>query len=67
MWASTGNSQIDTDVIMDLEFLEEAKMKGTPTQKQGNIARAVRTKGGLRPDRSGDGAELPKFKQPKKR
>lgn len=41
-------------------------MKGIPTQKRGNIARPVRTKGGLRPDKSGDGAGLPKFKQPKK-
>jgi hypothetical protein len=41
-------------------------MKGTPTQKQGNIARPVKTPGGLRPDRSGDGASLPKFKPPKK-
>ena len=31
-------------------------MKGVPTQKQGNIARPVQTKGGPRPDRSGDGA-----------
>jgi len=37
-------------------------MKGTPTQKQGNIPR--QTKSG-RPDRSGDGCELPKFTPPK--
>jgi hypothetical protein len=42
-------------------------MKGVPTQKQGNIARPVQTKGGPRPDRSGDGAGLSKIKQPKKR
>ena len=33
-------------------------MRGVPTQKQGNIARPVRTSGGLRPDRSGDGADI---------
>ncbi len=39
-------------------------MKGTPTQKQGNPPRI--TKSG-KPDRSGDGVELPKFTEPKKR
>jgi hypothetical protein len=39
-------------------------MKGAPTQKQGNIPR--QTKGG-RPDKSGDGMELPKFTLPKKK
>lgn len=34
-------------------------MKGTPTQRQGNIPR--KTKNGT-PDRSGDGVELPKYK-----
>jgi len=39
-------------------------MKGVPTQKQGNIARPVSTKGGLRPDKSGDGASVvPKVKK----
>lgn len=34
-------------------------MKGVPTQKKdGNIARPVRTPGGLRPDKSGDGADV---------
>lgn len=33
-------------------------MKGTPTQKQGNIPK--QTKRGT-PDKSGDGCELPKF------
>ncbi len=47
--------------------MKESKMKGTPTQKQGNIARPVRTKGGLRPDKSGDGADLPKYTPPKKK
>ena len=42
-------------------------MKGVPTQKDGNIARPVRTPGGLRPDRSGDGADLPKYTPPKKK
>jgi len=42
-------------------------MKGVPTQRQGNIARPVRDKGGLRPDKSGDGADLPKYTPPKKR
>ncbi len=42
-------------------------MKGVPTQKQGNNARPVKTKTGLRPDRSGDGADLPRFKPPKKK
>ena len=42
-------------------------MKGTPTQKDGNIARPVRTPGGPRPDRSGDGASLPKYTPPKKK
>ena len=42
-------------------------MKGVPTQKQGNIARPVKTPGGLRPDKSGDGADLPKFTKPKKK
>ena len=42
-------------------------MKGIPTQKQGNIARPVKTKGGSRPDRSGDGSDLPKYSPPKKR
>lgn len=33
-------------------------MKGVPTQKKGkNIARPVMTKGGPRPDKSGDGAD----------
>ena len=61
-------SQFCTDVIIDLISIEEAKMKGVPTQKKdGNIARPVRDKGGLRPDRSGDGADLPKYTPPKKR
>ena len=43
-------------------------MKGVPTQKKGgNIARPVWTKGGPRPDRSGDGADLPRPPKPKKR
>jgi hypothetical protein len=43
-------------------------MKGTPTQKQGNIARpAGKNLGELRPDRSGDGAGLPKYSPPKKK
>lgn len=33
-------------------------MKGVPTQKEGNIARPVWTKGGPRPDKSGDGAAV---------
>ena len=33
-------------------------MKGVPTQKQGNIARPVKTKGGLRPDKTGAGADV---------
>lgn len=39
-------------------------MKGTPTQKQGNVPR--QNKNG-KPDRSGDGAELPKYTPPKKK
>jgi hypothetical protein len=39
-------------------------MKGTPTQKQGNLPRM--TKKG-KPDKSGDGMELPKFGKPKKK
>lgn len=39
-------------------------MKGTPTQKQGNIPR--QTKGG-KLDTSGDGMELPKFTPPRKK
>ncbi len=42
-------------------------MKGVPTQKQGNIAKPVKTPGGLRPDKSGDGADLPKFSKSKKK
>ena len=61
--------QFDTDAIINLVLIEEAKMKGTPTQKQGNIPRPVKTKGGLRLDISGDGVSplpekriaLPKF------
>jgi hypothetical protein len=49
-------------------------MKPVPTQKQGNIARPVKTDGGFRPDSSGDGANpvpekripLPRFTPPKK-
>jgi hypothetical protein len=59
--------QLDTDAIINLALVEEAKMKGTPTQKQGNIARPVKTNGGLRPDKSGDGADLPKYTPPKKK
>jgi len=39
-------------------------MKGVPTQKQRNIPR--QTKSG-KPDKSGDGMELPKFTKPKKK
>lgn len=39
-------------------------MKGTPTQKDGNVAR--QNKNGTR-DKSGDGVELPKYTQPKKK
>ena len=60
-------SQFYTDVIIDLISIEEDRMKGVPTQKQGNIARPVRDRGGLRPDRSGDGADLPKYTPPKKK
>jgi hypothetical protein len=42
-------------------------MKGVSTQKDGNIARPVKTDGGLRPDKSGDGADLPKFTPPKEK
>lgn len=50
-------------------------MKGIPTQKGGNIARPVKTQGGFRPDKSGDGASplpekripLPKFTPPKEK
>ena len=38
-------------------------MKGTPTQKGGNIPR--QTKKG-KPDKSGDGVELPKYTPKKK-
>ena len=51
-------SKCDEDVIMEIGFVEEVEMKGTPTQKQGNIARPVKTPGGLRPDKSGDGASV---------
>jgi len=57
----------DTDAIISSTSVWEAKMKGVPTQKQGNIARPVKTPGGLRPDKSGDGADLPKFTKPKKK
>lgn len=33
-------------------------MRGVPTQKDGNIARPVREGIDIRPDRSGDGAEI---------
>jgi hypothetical protein len=39
-------------------------MKGTPTQKQGNIPR-INQDGTI--DRSGDGCELPKLTPPKKK
>jgi len=39
-------------------------MKGTPTQKQGNVAR--QNKNGTR-DKSGDGADLPKYTPPRKK
>jgi hypothetical protein len=39
-------------------------MKGTPTQKENNIPRQT-NKG--KPDKSGDGMELPKFTTPKKK
>lgn len=43
------------------------EMPKTPTQKQGNIARPVWTKGGVRPDRSGDGVGvIPKPRPTKK-
>jgi len=39
-------------------------MKGTPSQSKGNIAKPVgKTLGELRPDKSGDGASLPKIKK----
>jgi len=49
-------------------------MKGTPTRRDGNIARPVRVPGGVRPDKSGDGVPpvpektipLPKFTPLKK-
>ena len=42
----------------------EVKMKGVPTQKQGNVAR--RNKNGIQ-DRSGDGSDLPKYTPHKKK
>jgi len=33
-------------------------MRGVPTQKDGNIARPVREGIDIRPDRSGDGADV---------
>jgi hypothetical protein len=42
----------------------EVGMKGVPTQKKGNVAR--QNKNGTR-DRSGDGADLPKYRPPKKK
>jgi hypothetical protein len=49
-----------------MKILQEMKMKGIPTQKQGNIARPVKTSGGFRPDRSGDGVS-PFIERPVKR
>ena len=40
-------------------------MKGVPTQKEGNIARPVREGIDIRPDKSGDGANV-KPPKPKK-
>lgn len=42
-------------------------MKGVPPQSKGNVARPVKTKGGFRPDRSGDGAGLFPEKKAKKK
>lgn len=39
-------------------------MKGTPTQKKGNLPRQTK-RGKL--DKSGDGMELPKYTPPKKK
>ena len=58
--------QLNNDGIMNIKSIGD-KMKGVPTQKQGNIARPVKTKGGFRPDRSGDGAGLFPEKKSKKK
>ncbi len=56
--------QFDIYAIMNITLVEEARMKGTPTQKQGNNPRQTK-KGKV--DVSGDGMELPKFRPPKKK